>query len=523
MLVLPQQKAIALKLRNPEKVTSLIEEARVFEWKGVPVTLVPHRPETTLILRNLGFDAPSPIHSRYQWSGRYTPFHAQSQTVDIKTVHPRMYNCSDMGTGKTLSTLWSYDYLRSIGRVKRALIVCPLSTLSVTWGEHIFEHFPNLNYAVLHGSREKRLKLLANKEFDIYLINPAGLDAIVDDLEHRGDIDLIVLDELTDYKNPSTDRWKLANEICNKQKLPDGSDRRVWGLTGTPTPNKPTDAYGQIKLVTPWAVKGIGSGRFKEMVMLQMTEFLWIPKKDAQETIAKFMQPAVRFAMEDCVELPDLIHIEREATMSREQAAAYKSMMDMLVAEVANGEVLAVNEGVKAGKLIQIAAGCAYGPNGEELLLGAPSRIAVVKEIMEQSASGKSIVFVPYVSLVKYVAGELTKAGYKVEYIFSETTKKERDRIFRAMQAGELDAIVAIPSCMSHGITLTAASTIIWYAPIPDNGVFSQANARCHRPGQKHKSVVAMIWGSPIERRYYRRLKDRENSQGILLDLLKRK
>lgn len=519
MLILPDKRAVALKLRNPRKVTEIIPDAKVMDWRGTPITLVPHRLDETLILKNLGFEVPSPVQYHYDWSGQYDPFEVQRTTVDMLTLHPRAFCLNDMGAGKTISTLWAYDYLKNKKRVNRALIVAPLSTLERAWGDEIFRNFPHLNYAVLHGSRQKRLGLLADQAFDLYIVNHDGMEIIADDLAERHDIDLIVIDELAVLRNAQTARWKVANEICNKQK-PRGIIRRVWGLTGTPTPNAPTDAYAQVKLLAPERIP-YGFGRFKDKVMQQISQYVWVPRQDAQEIVASYMHPSVRFSLQDCVDLPELVHVERHAPLSAEQAKAYNQMMDMLATEVANGEILAVNEGVKASKLIQIAAGVVYDVDGTERVSGADARVKVVQELVEESTSGKTIVFVPFRAVVKYVADKLRKAGYTVATVDGGTGKRERDQIFSQFQAGkELQVIVAIPSCMAHGITLTAASTIVWYAPVTSNEIFTQANARCHRPGQKHKCVVAQIGGTPIERRYYKRLKDKQSSQGLLLELL---
>ena len=174
------------------------------------------------------------------------------------------------------------------------------------------------------------------------------------------------------------------------------------------------------------------------------------------------------------------------------------------------------------GPLIVHNCGVAYDVDGTERVAGAEGRVAVVKELVEESASGKAIVFCPFRSVVAYVTQQLRKTGHTVASIDGGTSKSERDRIFSQFQSGQdLQVIVAIPSCMAHGITLTAASTIIWYAPVTSNEIFTQANARCHRPGQKHKCVVAMIGGTPIERKYYKRLKEKQSAQGLLLELLR--
>lgn len=521
MLILHDKNAIALKLKNPNKITTPIETAQVMMWRGVPITLIPHNLDETLVLRNLGYAVPSPVRHKYEWAGQYKPFDVQETTVDMLTLQPRAFVLNDMGSGKTISTLWAYDYLRQKGKVKKAMIVAPLSTLERAWGDEVFRHFSHLNYAVVHGSREKRLRLLQDKTYDLYIINHDGMKMadIVSEMAVRDDIDLVVLDELAVFRNASTDLWRAANTICNKQRP--GIVRRVWGLTGTPTPNAPTDAYAQVKLLKPDSIP-FGFGRFKDRVMMQISQYVWVARPDAQEIVAQYMQPSVRFSLEDCVSLPELIHVERNASMNGEQTKAYNQMMSTLATEVANGEIIAVNEGVKASKLIQIACGVAYDVNGVERVTGAENRLKVVKELIEESTSGKAIVFCPFRSVVSYVAEHLRMEGYRVGVIDGGTAKRERDRIFGQMQnSKELDVIVAIPSCMAHGITLTAASTIIWYAPVTSNDIFTQANARCHRPGQKNKCVVAMISGTPIERRYYKRLKDKQSSQGLLLEILR--
>lgn len=521
MLILPEKNAVALKLKHPNLVTTVIPNAKVFNWRGVPVTLVPHNLDETLVLRNLGFKVPSPVQHKYEWAGQYQPFAVQRTTVDMLTLYPRAFVLNDMGSGKTISTLWAFDFLKRKSRVNRALIVAPLSTLERAWGDEIFQNFPHLNYAVLHGSREKRLRLLRDTSFDVYIINHDGLKMgdIVSELATRSDIDLVVIDELAVMRNAQTQLWKAANDVCNKQRP--GLVRRVWGLTGTPTPNAPTDAYAQVKLLAPEKVP-FGFGRFKDRVMMQISQYVWIPRGDAQEIVAEYMHPSVRFSLADCVSLPELVHIERSAPLNGEQTRAYNQMMSMLATEMASGDIIAVNEGVKASKLIQIACGVAYDTQGLERVVGAEGRMSVVAELVEASASGKAIVFCPFRAVVSYVAEQLTKAGRKVGVIDGSTPKRERDTIFRQFQrSNAVDVIVAIPSCMAHGITLTAASTIVWYAPVTSNEIFTQANARCHRPGQKHKCVVAMISGTPIERRYYKRLKDKQSAQGLLLELLR--
>jgi len=515
MLIHKAKKAVVLKLRNPERVTTVIPTAvRV----NAHMVAVPHRPDETRVLRNLGFDVPDPMPVYYDWpkvNGRHDPFEAQRTTANFLAMHSRAYCLNGMGTGKTNSALWAYDYLRRTKQVKRMLVVCPLSTMERTWADAVFFTFSHLECAVLHGTRERRRKLLA-QEVDVYIINIDGLGVIRDDLAQRPDIDLVVVDELALARNASTDRWKHLNNVCNKQ-VP----RRVWGLTGSPTPNAPTDAWAQCRLVTPDSAEVPKYfGKFRDRVMRQLSPFKWVARQDAVETVRTMMQPAIRFALEDCVDLPEQVVVTREVHMTDAQKKAYKDMLAKLATEYQGGQILAVNEAVKAGKLIQIACGVAYGTDGTEVALPCGPRIEALKELVEESA-GKVIVFVPITAALEAVAQTL-REDWSVEIVQGETSKSERDRIFAAFQTqAEPRVLVANAAAMSHGLTLTAATTIVWYAPVTSNEVYEQACARVRRPGQTRATVIAHIASSDAERRAYRRLQEKQSMQGLLLDLVR--
>lgn len=518
MLIHKEKKAVILKLKNPSRVTTVIPTAVVVQHKGQPIVAVPHRPDETRVLRNLGFDVPDPMPIHYSWpkvSGRHDPFAAQRETASFLAMHSRAYCLNGMGTGKTNSALWAYDYLRRTKQVKKMLVVCPLSTMERTWADSVFNTFPHLDAVVLHGTRERRRKLL-EQDVHVYIINIDGLGTIKDLLAKRADIDLIVVDELALARNSSTDRWKALNEICNKQAV-----RRVWGMTGSPTPNAPTDAWAQCKLVTPDnANVPKYFSAFRDKVMKQISPFKWIPRPEATQVVYEMMQPAIRFSLDDCTDLPEQLFTAREVPMTKEQEKAYKDMLAKLATEYAGGQILAVNEAVKANKLIQIACGVAYGSDGTEVTLPSKPRLDVLEEIIEES-EGKVIVFVPLTAALEHVAEHLRKSR-SVEIVHGETSKSERDRIFAQFQkTDDPRVLVANAATMSHGLTLTAATTIVWYAPVHSNEIYEQACARVRRPGQTKTTLIVHIAGSDVERRVYKRLQEKQSMQGLLLDLMK--
>lgn len=519
MIIYAPKKAVILRPKEPSKITTVIPTAKEFSFRGkTGLVAVPHKPDETKVLQNLGYEVPAPMNYYYPYAGKFTPFNAQKVTAEFATMHRRGFILNSMGLGKTITTLWALDYLRSIGAIHRALVICPISVMERTWADEIFKSFPELQVNVLYGTRDKRLRLL-KEPADIYIINTDGIKIIKDDLADRDDIDIVVIDEVALFRNHSAERWKAANEICNKQLH---GSRRVWGLTGSPMPNSPTDAFGQIRLVTP-ANPDCPKyfGKFRDLTMLQLTQFKWVPKKDAAETVFRIMQPAVRFALDDVVDLPPQIVTERKVALSKEQMVAYKDMAAKLRSELEAGEVLAVNEAVKASKLLQITCGVVYGDEGQRLEVNSTPRQEAVDEIVCES-EGKVIVFVPFSGALDSLRDYLVKQGHAVAVVDGSTPKSERDDIFYNFQNRDAPrVIIANPATMSHGLTLTAATTICWYGPCYSNEVYQQACARVRRPGQKRSTVIVHIVSTNLEEKIYSRLDDKQSLQGALLDLIR--
>ena len=517
MLLYRKKKLLVLRLRDPERVTSIIPKSKVFEHNGKQFVAVKHGIDEVKVLRNIGIEAPSPINYYYDWPGRFKPFKHQEHTASFLTLNHRAFNLNDLGTGKTVSTLWAYDYLREQGLVKKVVVITPLSTLERTWADEVFQHFPHLTTSVLYGSREKRLKML-NIDADIYLINHDGIKikGMVEAINARLDIDLVIVDELAQVaRTAGTDRYKALQKIINKGKFP----RKCWGLSGLPIPNGPMDAWAQCRLLVPERVPPYAN-RFKESVMRQVSQYVWIPKPNALEIVQEAMQPAIRYHRDECIDLPPCIYETRTVELTPPQKLAYKEMLAQLTTQIEGGQVTAVNEAVKAQKLIQISCGVVYGKDGQSLELDSLPRLEVVKETIEESAT-KVIVFVPFVAVVEHVTAYLRKF-FTVECIHRNVSKNERDRIFSDFQrTPNPKVLVASPATMSHGLTLTEASTIIWFGPIASTDIFLQANGRITRPGQRNNQLIMLIEGTDVERKYYARLKAKEKVQGTLLEMIK--
>ena len=166
--------------------------------------VIPHTPTSTVMLRNLGFDAPSPVLHPYKWPHPVwkPPFEVQKETVVMLTENQRAYVLSGMGVGKTACPLWAFDYLKGLGLASKMLVVAPLSTLKFTWGRECFDFVPHLKVSIVYGTKDQRLKALA-EDADIYVINHDGVATVIKELEQRPDIDVLCLDELAVYRNAS--------------------------------------------------------------------------------------------------------------------------------------------------------------------------------------------------------------------------------------------------------------------------------------------------------------------------------
>jgi SNF2 family DNA or RNA helicase len=490
------------------KTSVLIPHAQTITKNGTEYAMVPHALEETKVLRNLGFNIPPPILQNYDWCGT-TPFDAQRMTAALISMNASSFVLNDLGTGKTRAVLFAYDYMRRCGVTKSMLVVAPLSTLRVTWAKEVMTVFPHLKYQVLYGSRKKRVDTLAEPA-DIYIINHDGVEILLPHLLARPDIDMLCLDELTAYKEPRTDRWKATNQLARKMKV-------LVGMTGAPTPNAPTDAYGQVKVIRPGNMK-FSFNQFRDHTMRKITTFKFLPKTDASERVFELMQPAVRFTRDDCYDLPPCQTITSPAPLTAEQEKVYREVARECAAQVRSGTIMAVNEADRLNKLTQVALGTVYTTDRQVQHLDCTPRLDALVDAVHQSNS-KVIVFTPYKASIPMLRKHLEQ-WWAVEQVTGDTPAAERDRIFTMFtHSASPHIIVAHPQCMSHGLTLTAASTIVWYGPPPSLEIYEQANARITRPGQKYSQLIVNIAGTRVEERVYQRLNARAALQGLLLEM----
>jgi superfamily II DNA or RNA helicase len=299
-----------------------------------------------------------------------------------------------------------------------------------------------------------------------------------------------------------------------------GEDTWLWMMTGTPAAQSPLDAYGIAKLVNPTGVPRF-FGSFRDQVMYKYTQFKWLPKENATQTVYAALQPAIRYTKEECLDLPEMTYVKRAVELTRQQKKYYTELKNRLVMEAAGEEVTASNAAIAMNKLLQISAGAVYTDDGSTLEFDIKNRYSVLRETIDES-SQKVLVFVPFKHTIDILVQKLRKDKYTVEVIRGDVPASKRTEIFKRFQEQPDPKILVIqPQSAAHGVTLTAANTVVWWGPTSSLETYAQANARVHRSGQRHPCTVVQLQGSAVEKHVYSLLNNRINVHSQIIDLYK--
>ena len=509
-----EDKAILITTRRPHLVTECIPRSQIIETNGDLHKVAVHwgLDEAQALTKLKIKEVPSPIMRDYKWPGLYKPMQHQKETSNFLTLHRRAFCFNEQGTGKTASAIWASDYLMEQGVVGRVLIICPLSIMQSAWQADLFKFAMHRKVGIAYGDRLKR-KAVIESDAHYVIINYDGVEIVADDIAKQN-FDLIIIDEANAYKTPTTQRWKTLNRVLTPRTW-------LWMMTGTPAAQSPTDAFGLAKMCVPDNVPRF-FGSFRDQVMVNISKFKWLPKPNSNQTVFNALQPAIRFRKEDCLDLPEMTHVFRDAPLTPQQEKYYKMLKkDMLM--VADGEEIStVNAAVNLNKLLQISGGAVYSNNGSVVEFDVSNRLRVVKEVIDE-ASHKVLVFVPFTHTIELLRDYLRGAGITCEVINGAVPVNKRTDIFKRFQEDPTPQVLLIqPQAAAHGVTLTAANVIIWYAPVTSIETYLQANARIHRQGQKNPMTIVHIKGSPVETRLYNMLQNKLDVHTKIIDLYKK-
>lgn len=506
-------KAVVFRTRNPDKYRIIPKHKIIDRGDGGYDVAVYWGLDEARVLKNLGVkEIQSPITRRYKWPGRYKPMEHQIETASFLTMHKKAFCFNDPGTGKTLAALWAADYLMQLKFVRRVLILCPLSIMHSAWLSDLNNSIIHRSAIVAHHAKASRRIEMIQQDYEFVICNYDGLNLIADEVKSNGKFDLVIVDEANAYKTVTTKRWKTLKSILTPST-------HLWMMTGTPASQSPADAYGLAKLVNPDNVPMFYTG-WRDTVMNKITMYKWAARADSKEKVFSALQPAIRFSKEQCLDLPPVITMTREVPLTPQQVKYYNLLKDQMLVQAAGEVITAVNAAAMLSKLLQVSCGAALTDTKEVVEFDAAPRLGVLEEVLEET-SRKVIVFALFRATIDSIQRHLTSKGIANECIHGGVPATKRaDIIHRFQTNAEPRILVMQPQATAHGITLTAADTVVFYGPLMSVEQYIQAIARADRKGQdSDKVTVVHIQGSPVEKKMFKALEAKVSDSTLLTEM----
>lgn len=510
----------ALKLRVPPDVTSAaLNKFTRSEALGDDLLLYWDFDEASFLARSLDVyqpdstipSVPSPMLRDYKWPGIYQPFDHQKSTASFLSLRDRAFCFNEAGTGKTSAAIWAADYLMSLKAVRRVLVICPLSIMFSAWQQDIFNTAMHRTCAVAYGNAKKRAKIISDN-YDFIIINYDGVNIVKEEIQ-KNNFDLIIVDEANSYKSASTKRWRTLAKIIKPST-------KLWMMTGTPASQSPLDAFGLARMISPHRVPKFMNA-WRDKVMVQMSRFKWVPRVYAQTEVFKALQPAIRYTKKECLDLPDVVYQTRLVPLTPQVVMYYKKLKSQMLVEAAGEKISAVNAAASLTKLLQISGGAVYTDKKDVVEFDVSPRLNALQEVLDET-NNKVIVFVPYSHTIEVVKKFLDSAHVSNAVIQGSVSAKERGSIINNFQRNKDPHVLIIqPQAAAHGVTLTAADTVVFWSPVMSVEVYLQCIARIDRVGQKNSMTVVHLEGSDVEHKMYSMLRSKVSSHQSLVELYK--
>lgn len=258
---------------------------------------------------------------------------------------------------------------------------------------------------------------------------------------------------------------------------------------------------------------------WKDKVMVQISKFKWAPRPNARELVYSALQPAIRYEKAQCLDLPDLIYQTRMVALTPQATKYYKELVKEMQIQTVGETISTVNAAAALSRLLQLSGGAVYTDTGNVVEFDVSPRLNVLSEVIDET-SNKILIFVPYRHTLTLIKNYLNKEGVSNEIISGDVTASQRSAIFNNFQTMTNPRVLLIqPQAASHGVTLTAADTVIFWSPVMSVETYLQCIARIDRVGQKNKMTVIHLQGSEVEKRMYAMLQNKVDLHEKLVDL----
>lgn len=448
---------------------------------------------------------------------KYKPHEYQKYATRFIEEKPEAAILLDMGMGKTSITLTAIDSLMFDSfDVHKVLVIAPVRVAKFSWPDelHKWDHLSELTFAVAVGTPKQRMAAL-EAGADITIINRENVQWLIDKSGYSFDFDMVVIDELSSFKNHKAKRFRALLKVRPFIK-------RIVGLTGTPASNGLMDLWAEFRLLDMGQRLGKFIGRFR----LKYFEperyngpvvYTYRPLPGAEEAIYDAISDiTISMKAEDHIPMPELIETEYPVWMDADEQEQYKEMSEKFILDLPEKDITAANAGVLCGKLSQMANGAIYDENGEYYHIH-DEKLDALEDIIE-SANGKPLLIAYWFrSDRERIEERLNAVGLKYERL-------EKDDAIRRWNEGKISIGLIHPASAGHGLNLqSGGSTIVWFGLTWSLENYQQTVARLWRQGQTDRTVVVMhiVTKDTVDETILDALRAKDMTQRKLIDAVK--
>lgn len=442
---------------------------------------------------------------------KYNPHSYQEYAIKFIESHPISALFLDMGLGKTSITLTAVnELLFDSFEVRKVLVIAPLRVARNTWCDEIkkWDHLRNIKYSIVVGTEKERIFAL-NKRADIYIINRENVDWLVNKSGYKFDFDMIVIDELSSFKNHQSKRFKSLMKIRPKVK-------RIVGLTGTPSSNGLMDLFAEFKVLDLGERLGYFIGQYRNTYFKPdktngAIVYSYKPLPNAEDSIyEKISDITVSMKASEYLKMPELLVSNYKVEMSEDEKKQYDEMKKNLICEIKDGEITVSNAGSLSNKLSQFANGAVY--DDEQNIVEIHSRKLDALEDIIESMNGKPL-------LVAYwYKHDLQRIKKRFDVREIKTGKDIAD-----WNKGKIPVALIHPASAGHGLNLQqGGSTLVWFGLTWSLELYQQTNGRLYRQGQKNTVVIQhIVTKGSIDEQILKALERKNKTQEDLIEAVK--
>ena len=447
---------------------------------------------------------------------RFNPHNYQQYAIDFIEKHDISAVLLDMGMGKTAITLMAVEYLMyEQFEIYKVLVVCPLR-VTRTWKDEIekWEQLSGTRYSIVTGTAAQRKKAL-EADADIYIINRENVPWLIEKSGCPFMFDMVVIDELSSFKNHQTARHKALMRVRPKV-------RRIVGLTGTPASQGLMDLFAEFKLLDMGQRLGrfIGQYRlnyFKPDKVNGPIVYSYKLLPGAEEQIYdKISDITISMKAVDHLEMPELISTEYPVYLDEKEMEKYESLKKDLILSTTEHEVTAASAASLVNKLSQMANGAVYTDDTETVTFH-DRKLDALEDIIE-AANGKPL-------LVAYwFKHDYTRIVQRLEKLGVSYMKIDSNESITKWNNREIPVALIHPASAGHGLNLQkGGNTMVWFGLTWSLELYQQCVCRLYRQGQTEDTVtiIHLIAQGTVDEKIMKALSMKDTTQAALIDAVK--